>query len=270
MNLTGAQIIVPNAVGVSGAPKIANDAIDVAMSTLSSYVFAYIRAKRWTSPAASGLVDRTGNPIKTENMGQTYTSVDSTFGGLPSISVAACADTPYLVTNRGAAPPSTFTFLTALQITATKSSTGHCLVSLTNGSTNGDTGSLGLTVYADATPDGHSSCQLPGPQTIPALSGFPVNDSTPCIFVCSYDNVTKKVYIGLNGLPTYIGTLATTAQSVGSDDVFRLFGYVNNNTYNMLGKFETVAIFNACAGEGGAIDPLITALIAQMRSVYGF
>lgn len=98
--LTGAQIIVPNAVSVSGAPKISNDTIDVAMATLSSYVFAYIRAKRWTSPAGSGLVDRTGNPIKTENTGQTYNSADSTFGGLPSISVAACSDTPYVVTNR--------------------------------------------------------------------------------------------------------------------------------------------------------------------------
>ena len=39
---------------------------------------------------------------------------------------------------------------------------------------------------------------------------------------------------------------------------------------NMLGKFETFAIFNACAGIGGSIDPLIMALITQMRSVYGF
>lgn len=270
MNLTGAQIIVPNATGVSGAPKISNDSIDVAMATLSSYVFAYIRAKRWTSPAASGLVDRTGNPIKTENTGQTYNSADSTFGGLPSISVAGCADTPYVVTNRGTAPPLTFTFLSALQITATKGSTGHCLVSLTNGSSNGDTGNLGFSVYANDTPNGQGDCQLPGPQTIVTIPGFPTNISTPCIFVCSYDNATKKVYVGLNGLPTYIGTLATTAQSVGADDVFRLFGYVANNGYNMLGKFETVAIFNACASEGGAIDPLLTALIAQMRSVYGF
>lgn len=143
-------------------------------------------------------------------------------------------------------------------------------MSLTNGSSNGDTGNLGFSVYAPATPNGSGDCQLPGPQTVAISSGLPVNISTPCIFVCSYDNATKKVYAGLNGLPTYIGTVGTTALSVGSDDVFRLFGYVANNTYNMLGKFETIAIFNACAGEGGAIDPLLTALIAQMRSVYGF
>jgi hypothetical protein len=269
MNLTGAQIIVPNAIGVAGAPKISNDTIDIAMATLNAYVFAYIRAKRWTSPAASGLVDRTGNPVKTENTGQTYNSSDSTFGGLPSVSVAGCSDTPYVITNRGAAPPTTFTFMAAMQITATKGSNAHCLVSLTNGSSNGDTGNLGFTCFANNPPNGNGACQFPGSQDV-SCGGLPVNESTPCIVVVSYDNATKKAYTGLNGLPSYIGTLATTAQSVGSDDVFRLFGYVTNNVYNALAKFETVAIFNACAGEGGAIDPLISALISSMRGVYGF
>jgi hypothetical protein len=262
---TGAQIIVPNATAVSGAPKISNDAIDIAMGTLSSYVFAYIRAKRWTSPASSGLIDRTGNPITTQHTGQVYNSSDSTFGGLPSISVAGCSDTPYVIPNRGSVPPMAFTFMAAMEITSAQvSGKVQCLIS----QTQGGVGAPGFDFYANQTAPGTGATQGPGPTSLSLGAGLPVLN-TASIFVGSYDPTTKIARAGLNGLPTNAQTY-TTGPSPGSTDFFRIFGYTNDNGNNMLGKFETIAIFNSAAGAGYAIDPLLSAAITAMRETYGF
>lgn len=267
-NLTGAQIIVPNATGVSGAPKISNDAIDVAMATLSSYVFAYIRAKRWTSPANSGLVDRTGNPITTQHTGETYNASDAAFGLLPSINIAGCSDTPYVIANRGAAPPTSFTFLAALEITTTQSSSkGHGLISQTTG---GGGTTPGFSAVAKYLGNGTGLLYSGGATLVDTpTSGFPVIN-TPSIFVVSWDNTTSTIRWGLNGLPTNSFTAAGVTLAPSSTDFFRLFGYTQDNGYNMLGKFETAAIFNAAAGAGYAIDTLLAAAITSLRAVYGF
>ncbi len=258
---TGAQIIVPNATAVAGAPKISNDTIDVAIATLSAYVTTYIRAKRWTSPAASGLVDRTAQSITTHNTGETYNSSDASFGGLPSISIAGCADTPYLVPRE---PSASWTFLSSLSITADKpSGKTHCLISATV------SGGYGIDIYANSPCNGNGAVQEAGGLTH-NLAGFPAADNTPCIFVCSYDSSTKIFRTGINGLPGIGQVTLTNSQPYISTDIYRLFGYLNDNGYNMLGKFETVAIFNAAAGAGGAIDSLLGAAITSMRSVYGF
>jgi hypothetical protein len=261
---TGTQIIVPNATALAGAPSVENDVIDGAMATLGSYIFAYIRAKDWATPAASGLVDLTGNPITTQHTGETYTSSDAAFGGLPSVNCAACSDTPYVVTNRGAAPPGAFTFLAAMEITASQASGKvHCLISQTEG-----VATLGFTIYNNQTASGTGAVQGPG-GTNQTITGLPVQ-GTPSIFVCSYDPTTKIARAGLNGLPTNSITYSGSGPVPGSTDVFRLFGNVGDNNDNTLGKFETMAIFNAAAGAGYAIDPLLSALITSMRGVYGF
>lgn len=263
---TGAQIIVQNATAVAGAPKISNDTIDVAMSTMASFVFTYCRAKRWTSPAASGLGDRGGNPITTQHTGQTFTSSDSDFGGQSSVNFAACADTPYVVMNRGAAPPGAFTFLASLKLTAAQAAGKVCcLFSQTEG-----VGTLGFTVYAPQTPNGSGHVQGPGNVDLTLTNGSLPTLNVPCIFVCSYDPVGKIARAGLNGLPSGLATAFTTGPSPGSSDVFRLFGNVLDNGDNALGKFETAAIFNAAAGIGGAIDAPLSSLISTMRGAYGF
>ena len=138
----------------------------------------------------------------------------------------------------------------------------HCIFSQTEGA-----GTLGFTVYAPQVPAGNGAFQGPGNSNF-AVAGLPVLNM-PCIFVCSYDPTTKTARAGLNGLPTNAITY-TTGPAPGLTDVFRLFGNITDNSDNTLGKFETLAIFNAAAGAGYAIDPLLSTLITTMRNVYGF
>lgn len=272
--LSGSQLIIPNAVALSGAPQVSSDTIDKAVANLSSYVWSYARAKRFATPNSGPLVGRDGNSINVANTEQTITTSDASFGGMTSINVSACAGAPYEVPGRsGSAPPASFTFLAALcLLTANPSGKFPSLVTLDVSNT------YGLTLKSQTPVSGLAFTYEYGYASVALGAGSaPSALNTPCIWVFSFDNTTKIVRAGLNGLPTISGT-ATLNLSPATTDKFRIFGDFSDTTSgnNLLCKWETFAIFNQAAGAGYAIDSLLSTLIgspsipSSMRGVYGF